>query len=82
LLRVWRGEHIWQAHRGHFYQRARDGGWDVLRIVGHVAAVNIALVALAAGTVLFPAFAMQWGALAGGGILVGWLLTRFARGKS
>jgi UDP-N-acetylmuramyl pentapeptide phosphotransferase/UDP-N-acetylglucosamine-1-phosphate transferase len=82
LLRVWRGEHIWQAHRGHFYQRARDAGWDVLRIVGHVAAVNIALVALAAATVLFPAFAMQWGALAGGGILVGWLLTRFAGGKS
>jgi UDP-N-acetylmuramyl pentapeptide phosphotransferase/UDP-N-acetylglucosamine-1-phosphate transferase len=78
LLRLRRGERIWQAHRSHFYQRATDRGYGVARIVGSVFAINVALLALAAATVLFPAIAVQWGALAIGGIVVAALLARFA----
>jgi UDP-N-acetylmuramyl pentapeptide phosphotransferase/UDP-N-acetylglucosamine-1-phosphate transferase len=81
LRRLLRGERIWEAHRSHFYQRAMDGGFDVLGIVSRVFAVNIALVILAAATIVIPELRVQLGALAVGGVLVGWLLTRFAKGK-
>jgi UDP-N-acetylmuramyl pentapeptide phosphotransferase/UDP-N-acetylglucosamine-1-phosphate transferase len=78
LLRLRRGERVWQAHRSHFYQRATDGGRDILEIICHVFAVNIALLFLAMVTVFFTAFAVQLAALVVGGILVGWLLAAFA----
>jgi UDP-N-acetylmuramyl pentapeptide phosphotransferase/UDP-N-acetylglucosamine-1-phosphate transferase len=81
MRRILRRERIWQAHRSHFYQRAMDGGFDVLGIVSRVFAVNIALVVLAAGTIVLPELRVQLGALAIGGVLVGWLLARFAKGK-
>jgi UDP-N-acetylmuramyl pentapeptide phosphotransferase/UDP-N-acetylglucosamine-1-phosphate transferase len=81
LRRLLRGERIWEAHRSHFYQRAMDGGFDVLGIVSRVFAVNIAMVILAAGTIVIPELRVQLGALAVGGVLIGWLLTRFAKGK-
>jgi UDP-N-acetylmuramyl pentapeptide phosphotransferase/UDP-N-acetylglucosamine-1-phosphate transferase len=43
LRRLIKGEHILQAHRSHFYQRALDGGLGVYQIVGRVFLVNIAL---------------------------------------
>ena len=33
----------WQAHRSHFYQRAKDRGFSVYQIVGRVFAVNVVL---------------------------------------
>jgi UDP-N-acetylmuramyl pentapeptide phosphotransferase/UDP-N-acetylglucosamine-1-phosphate transferase len=82
LRRVVRGEPPMQAHRSHFYQRAFDGGLGVYRIVGSVFALNLALAALAAATLLIPGPAVQLAALAAGCILVGLLLWRFGRVKA
>ena len=73
------GEKITQAHRTHFYQRARGGGSSVYRIVGSVFAVNIALVVLALTTVLKNSTVVDVLALAAGAILVGALLRLFNR---
>ncbi len=81
MLRLWRGEQVWQAHRTHFYQRAIDGGFTVLEVVGRVFAVNLILVALAAASVWMPSLAASMIALIVGGLLVAWLLAGFAKGK-
>ena len=83
LRRIANGEPFWQAHRTHFYQRATDRGFSVPAIVARVFAVNVALVALAIGTVVWPGH--RWiarAALACWRRLVGWLLVSFARGKT
>lgn len=82
LRRVKNGEPFWQAHRTHFYQRATDRGWSVPQIVGHVFAVNLALLVLAVATVLWPGRPSAALALALGVALVGWLLWAFSRGRS
>src|SRR5262249_40877007 len=82
LRRIANREPFWRAHRTHFYQRATDGGFSGSEIVTHVVAVNLALVALAAGSVQWPGPLSTVAALGGGGALVGWLLYRFSRGKS
>ncbi len=78
--RIARREPFWRAHRSHFYQRATDHGFSVMQIVTRVFAVNLALVACAAATVLRPAPATSILALACAALLVGWLLVSFARG--
>jgi UDP-N-acetylmuramyl pentapeptide phosphotransferase/UDP-N-acetylglucosamine-1-phosphate transferase len=75
------GERVWQAHRSHFYQRALDGGFTVPEVVARVFAVNLALVALAFATIAARSPFWSLACLAAGGGIVGWLLTRFARGK-
>ena len=45
--RVLAGEKFWQAHRDHFYQRARRRGLSTWRVIARVAACNIALCAIA-----------------------------------
>jgi UDP-N-acetylmuramyl pentapeptide phosphotransferase/UDP-N-acetylglucosamine-1-phosphate transferase len=82
---LWRrlatGEKVWEAHRTHFYQRAGDGGFSNMEIIGRVLAVNAALVALAAVSVLVGTAAA--GATVGLGIgLVAWLLASFNRGRA
>ena len=47
LRRLANGEPIMQAHRTHFYQRAIDGGFSVMQIVGRVFALNVVLALLA-----------------------------------
>jgi UDP-N-acetylmuramyl pentapeptide phosphotransferase/UDP-N-acetylglucosamine-1-phosphate transferase len=47
VLRLRRGEKVWQAHRSHFYQRATDNGFTVLQVVAWVAGLNLLLAALA-----------------------------------
>jgi UDP-N-acetylmuramyl pentapeptide phosphotransferase/UDP-N-acetylglucosamine-1-phosphate transferase len=47
LMRLAKRKPIAQAHRDHFYQRAKDGGFGVYRIVGRVFAANVVLVGLA-----------------------------------
>jgi UDP-N-acetylmuramyl pentapeptide phosphotransferase/UDP-N-acetylglucosamine-1-phosphate transferase len=76
--RLARGDRIWEAHRTHFYQRATDHGMSVRAIVGHVFAVNIALVVLAAATIQWRSIVADMAALSLGAALVGWLLWRFA----
>jgi len=77
--RLARGERVWHAHRTHFYQQATDNGLSVRAIVGHVFAVNVGLMLLAAMTVARPSPTTDIVALALGAVLVGWLLWRFAR---
>ena len=79
--RLFAGERVWQAHRTHFYQRATDGGFKVIEIVGRVFAVNVGLAALAFVSVAMPAWWVSIAALAAGAALVAWLLCVFARGK-
>jgi UDP-N-acetylmuramyl pentapeptide phosphotransferase/UDP-N-acetylglucosamine-1-phosphate transferase len=47
LRRMVRREPFWLAHRSHFYQRATDNGFAVIRVVRNVLALNIVLTALA-----------------------------------
>jgi UDP-N-acetylmuramyl pentapeptide phosphotransferase/UDP-N-acetylglucosamine-1-phosphate transferase len=82
LLRVAKGEPFWRAHRSHFYQRATDRGFGVVEIIARVFAVNLALIALAAATVLWSGPTSSALALICGAALVGWLLVVFARGRS
>jgi UDP-N-acetylmuramyl pentapeptide phosphotransferase/UDP-N-acetylglucosamine-1-phosphate transferase len=77
--RVLAGERLWVAHRTHFYQRARDNGFNTLEIVGRIFAVNVALVALAALSVVSRAQVSQWLAVLAGICLVGGLMIAFAR---
>ena len=82
LRRVARREKVWDAHRSHFYQRARDRGMGVNAIVGRVFAVNVALAALAGISVAAPTPLVGIATFAMGGLLVGRLLVTFARGRT
>lgn len=79
LRRLGNGEKFWEAHRSHFYQRATDHGFSVMRIVGRVFAVNVVLVLLAAVSVWQTSWAAQIGTLLAGFLLVAWLLASFSR---
>jgi len=81
LRRLLARERVWEAHRTHCYQRAGDGGWSTMEIVGQVFLVNLGLVALAALSVVVNAPAASVAVVAIGAGLVAWLLTRFARGR-
>jgi UDP-N-acetylmuramyl pentapeptide phosphotransferase/UDP-N-acetylglucosamine-1-phosphate transferase len=77
--RVARREPVWQAHRTHFYQRATDNGFGVPEIVARVFLVNLALAVLALVSVAKSGLLVSLLALAAAGMMVGWLLTVFAR---
>jgi UDP-N-acetylmuramyl pentapeptide phosphotransferase/UDP-N-acetylglucosamine-1-phosphate transferase len=79
--RITAGEPFWKAHRTHFYQRACDLGFSVPEIVARVFLGNLALAGLAYASVMYHTTFVLAGALAGGGTVVAWLLTSFARGK-
>jgi UDP-N-acetylmuramyl pentapeptide phosphotransferase/UDP-N-acetylglucosamine-1-phosphate transferase len=79
LRRLARGERVWEAHRGHYYQRATVNGLRVPGIVARVFVVNLALAALAAATLFWPSWPVTLAALAAGLVLVAILLRRFAR---
>ncbi|GJE10352.1 MULTISPECIES: MraY family glycosyltransferase [Methylobacterium] len=79
VARAARGERVWEAHRGHYYQRATDNGLKVPGVVGRVFGTNLALAALAAATLLWPSWPVTLAALAAGLALVAALLRRFAR---
>lgn len=82
LRRLANGEPVLQAHRTHFYQRAIDGSFGVYQIVGRVFVLNIALIGLAASTLLTTSYLLHVAALIVGCILVGLLLYRFAATKA
>jgi UDP-N-acetylmuramyl pentapeptide phosphotransferase/UDP-N-acetylglucosamine-1-phosphate transferase len=82
LRRLARGEPVTQPHRRHFYQQAFDGGMSAGTIVAQVFLLNVALIALAAATLLTPSRLLHAAALAAGGVLVGLLLYRFANAKA
>ncbi len=82
LRRLAKGEPIWHAHRTHFYQRATDNGYSVMQIVGRVFLLNVALIALAAATLLMTSYLLHAAMLIAGCVLVGLLLYRFAAAKA
>lgn len=79
IARAARGERVWEAHRGHYYQRATGNGLRVPGIVARLFGVNLALAALAAATLFWPSWPVTLAALAAGLVLVATLLRRFAR---
>ncbi len=76
--RLARRERVWEAHRSHYYQRAR-AHLSVAAIDAHVAGLNAALIGLAAATILWRHPAIVGGALALGLVLVAATLRRFGR---
>ncbi|CAH1659059.1 MULTISPECIES: glycosyl transferase [unclassified Chelatococcus] len=79
LMRLRRGEKVWQAHRSHFYQRATDNGFTVMEVVGTVFALNLVLAGLATSAVLAEGVLVPCGLLMAGIIAVAIVLARFAR---
>jgi UDP-N-acetylmuramyl pentapeptide phosphotransferase/UDP-N-acetylglucosamine-1-phosphate transferase len=82
LRRLIAGKPIWQAHRTHFYQRARTGGFTVEAIVARVLMLNIALVVLAIASAATDNRAISLALFVAAAILVALRLLDFARGKT
>ncbi|WP_439410062.1 MraY family glycosyltransferase [Bradyrhizobium sp. DASA03076] len=80
--RIARREQFWSAHRAHFYQRATDNGFTVLRIIGEVFLVNLVLAALAVLTVRSGSAMVTLLALLAGALTVTFELRRFSRPQS
>ena len=81
LRRLFRGEKLWEAHREHFYQQATRNGFAVPEVVGRIAVLNAALIALAVGSALHGT-AWAGAALAIAAAAVGLTLRAFAGGRS
>ncbi len=79
LRRLVRGEPFWAAHRSHFYQRATDNGFTVLRVVSEVFALNTGLAVLAIASTMTQSSATNILFLAFGSISVAFVLRRFSR---
>lgn len=79
LRRLLSGEAIWMAHRSHFYQRATDNGFSVMRIVTEVAALNIILAILAFISVVETFRYVDAICVAIGAIAVALVMLRFSR---
>jgi UDP-N-acetylmuramyl pentapeptide phosphotransferase/UDP-N-acetylglucosamine-1-phosphate transferase len=82
LRRLVNKEPVWQAHRSHYYQRATDNGLRVSQIVGRVFLLNVALIILAATTLLTASVLYHAATLIAGCVLVILLLYRFTTKKA
>jgi len=78
LRRMSKGEAFWVAHRSHFYQRATDNGFTVIKVVGHVFMVNIALALLTIMSINTTSTGAQLFLLLAGAGLVSLVLYRFS----
>ena len=81
LCRLAKGEPVMAAHRSHFYQRALDNGFSVTEVVARVFVVNLALIGLAAATVLSAAPVLHAVAIAAGCVIVGLLLVQMTHAE-
>ena len=79
LRRLAKHERVWAAHRSHFYQRATDNGFSVLRVVGEVFALNLALAALAIASTMTASLTGRIALLLTGCFAVALVLIRFSR---
>ena len=82
LRRMARREPFWAAHRSHFYQRATDNNFTVMRVVREVFALNLGLAVLAIASIEAHSVAVDIAALLVGAIGVALLLHRFSRGRA
>src|ERR1700704_3984063 len=78
LRRLIRREPFWAAHRSHFYQRATDNGFSVLRVVSGVFALNLVLAGLAITAVTADSRMVSLLSLLAGQIAVVLVLYRFS----
>jgi UDP-N-acetylmuramyl pentapeptide phosphotransferase/UDP-N-acetylglucosamine-1-phosphate transferase len=76
--RIVRREPFWSAHRSHFYQRATDNGFTVLRVIGEVFVLNLLLAVLALVTVRAGSLASAIVATLAGAIAIAFVLRRFS----
>jgi UDP-N-acetylmuramyl pentapeptide phosphotransferase/UDP-N-acetylglucosamine-1-phosphate transferase len=79
LRRMARREPFWTAHRSHFYQRATDNGFTVLRVVGEVFALNVGLAALAIASTVISSPTIRAALLLIGSLTVALTILRFSR---
>ena len=79
LRRLANRETVWAAHRSHFYQRATDNGFSVLRVVGEVFALNVGLAALAIASTLTASLTIRIALFLVGGFAVALTMVRFSR---
>jgi UDP-N-acetylmuramyl pentapeptide phosphotransferase/UDP-N-acetylglucosamine-1-phosphate transferase len=79
LRRMARREPFWTAHRSHFYQRATDNGFTVLRVVGEVFALNVGLAALAIASTVISSPTIRAALLLIGSLAVALAILRFSR---
>jgi UDP-N-acetylmuramyl pentapeptide phosphotransferase/UDP-N-acetylglucosamine-1-phosphate transferase len=77
--RLARGEAVWKAHRSHFYQRATDNGFTVLRVVGEVFVLNLGLAILGIASTMTPSVTIKVLLLVAGGIATVSVMYRFSR---
>jgi UDP-N-acetylmuramyl pentapeptide phosphotransferase/UDP-N-acetylglucosamine-1-phosphate transferase len=82
VRRVVRSEPFWTAHRSHFYQRATDNGFTVLRVVSEVFALNIGLAALAIASIMARSTAIGVLLLVAGVLATTFVMYRFSRRRS
>jgi UDP-N-acetylmuramyl pentapeptide phosphotransferase/UDP-N-acetylglucosamine-1-phosphate transferase len=78
LRRVVRREPFWAAHRSHFYQRATDNGFTVLRVVSEVFILNLVLAALAVASARIQSSAIEAALIVAGSAAVAFSLHRFS----
>jgi UDP-N-acetylmuramyl pentapeptide phosphotransferase/UDP-N-acetylglucosamine-1-phosphate transferase len=79
LRRLGNGETVWAAHRSHFYQRATDNGFSVLRVVGEVFALNVGLAGLAIASTSTGSLTIRIALLLIGSAAVAMVMVRFSR---
>ncbi len=79
LRRLVRREPFWAAHRSHFYQRATDNGFSVLRVVSEVFALNIGLAVLAIASTRTHSAAIDVVFMVIGGVGVALTMYRFSK---
>ena len=82
LRRLVRREPFWAAHRSHFYQRATDNGFTVLRVVSEVFALNVGLAALAIASTRTQSAALDVMLIVAGGGAVALTMYRFSRPRA
>jgi UDP-N-acetylmuramyl pentapeptide phosphotransferase/UDP-N-acetylglucosamine-1-phosphate transferase len=77
--RLARREPFWAAHRSHYYQRATDNGFTVLRVVSEVFALNVGLAVLAIASIWLQSVATIILLLLAGSFAVALVMYRFSR---
>ena len=82
LRRLAFGEPVWAAHRSHFYQRATDNGFPVLRVVSEVFVLNLVLAVLAIASTKPQSAAITIFLFMVGSLAVALVMYRFSRQSS
>jgi UDP-N-acetylmuramyl pentapeptide phosphotransferase/UDP-N-acetylglucosamine-1-phosphate transferase len=82
LRRLAKREPVWAAHRSHFYQRATDNGFPVLRVVSEVFVLNLVLAVLAIASTKPQSAAITILLFMAGSLAVALVMYRFSRQSS